>query len=38
MELLNTPSPKKGTWAYKFVAWFCNNVNFCHGYLYDTDI
>nr|DAR55303.1 MAG TPA: hypothetical protein [Caudoviricetes sp.] len=38
MRLLDTPSPKKGTWAYKFVAWFCNNVNFCHGYLYDTDI
>jgi hypothetical protein len=38
MELWDTPKPKPGTWAYKFVAWFCNNVNFCHGWLYDSDI
>ena len=38
MELWDTPKPKPGTWAYKFVAWFCNNVNFCRGCLYDSDI
>lgn len=38
MELWDTPKPKPGTWAYKFAAWFCNNVNFCHGWLYDSDI
>ena len=38
MELWDTPKPKPGTWAYKFVAWFCNNVNLCHGWLYDSDI
>ncbi len=38
MELWDTPKPKPGTWAYKFVAWFCDNVNFCHGWLYDSDI
>lgn len=38
MELWDTPKPKSGTWAYKFVSWFCNNVNFCHGWLYDSDI
>lgn len=38
MELWDTPKPKPETWAYKFVAWFCNNVNFCHGWLYDSDI
>ena len=38
MELWDAPKPKPGTWAYKFVAWFCNNVNFCHGWLYDSDI
>lgn len=38
MELWDTPKPKPGTWAYKFVVWFCNNVNFCHGWLYDSDI
>lgn len=38
MELWDTPRPKPGTGAYKFVAWFCDNVNFCHGWLYDSDI
>ena len=38
MELWDTPKPKPGTWAYKFVAWFCSNVNFCHGWVYDSDI
>ena len=38
MELWDTPKPKPGTWKYKCAAWFCNHVNFCHGWLYDSDI
>lgn len=24
----------EGTWRYKFIKWFCDNINFCHGYRY----
>lgn len=30
-----TKTPASGTVFYKFVKWFCDNVNFCHGVRYD---
>ena len=38
MELLDTPKPKRGTLAYKFVAFFVNNMNICEGFFYDSNI
>lgn len=33
-----TPQPEPGTWGYKFCQWFVNNINWCHGYYYDTEV
>ena len=38
MKLLKVPEPKEGTVAYKLCEWFCNNINWCHGYYYGTEI
>lgn len=38
MKLLDPPSPKKGTRAYKLVAFFVNHINFCEGYYYDSAV
>ena len=37
LPLWNTPTPEKGTKAYKFCKWFVDTIVFCHGYYYDTD-
>lgn len=38
MFLLKTPSPKEGTLAYKLCEFFVNNINWCEGWLYGTEI
>lgn len=38
MELWDTPKPKKGTLSYKLVEWFSNNINWCEGNWYGTDV
>lgn len=32
----STKIPPKGTWRYQFIRWFVNNVNFCHGTMFDA--
>lgn len=36
--LWDTPKPQKGTWFYKFCAFFVDHINFCEGYYYGTEI
>lgn len=38
MKLISSVTPKPGTIWYKFVEFFCNHINWCHGYYYGTDI
>lgn len=27
-----TQMPEKESWKYRFTKWFCDTINFCHGY------
>ena len=38
MKLIVPPQPKKGERGYWFVKWFTDNINWCHGYYYDSEI
>lgn len=38
VKLWPTPKPLPGTLAYRFVAWFCNTINWCEGYYYGTEM
>lgn len=31
----STKLARRGTIWHRFSKWFCDNVNFCHGYKYD---
>ena len=36
--MIDVPKPEKGTLAWHFFRWFNDNVNFCHGWLYDSGL
>lgn len=38
IPLWDTPHPKPGTLGYKFCKWFSDNINWCEGYYYGTEI
>lgn len=38
MKLIEPYHPVEGQRGYKFVRWFRNNINWCEGYYYDTEI
>ena len=35
LPLWETHKPQRGTFAYKFVKFFCDRINFCEGVFYD---
>lgn len=36
--MLDPWHPKEGEFGYRFVKWFTNNINWCHGYYYESDV
>ena len=37
LRLIKPWTPAPGERGYRFVNWFCDNINFCHEYYYGTD-
>ncbi len=35
--MITPPHPKEGQRGYRLVKFFCNKVNFCEGFFYDTE-
>lgn len=38
MKLIDIPKFESGTFMFKLASWFVNNINWCEGYYYGTDV